>query len=942
MEEDGSDRKGFADIAMLLLNIAAYMLVVDLIVETWIAQSPLKFWFAGLGLLYLAGCTALSVRKVQWWRGLATSVKLTSTFLLLVAMISLSALHADGISVGPAMLQLSPDQLALVLVALALVWTGTCVVLWRSLPMIFRVAIGVFLSYSLCALVLGFVEGRGLSSLVSGSSFFDGLPVWLQGARLGALVLLPVCLVLSAIRFYGWEMAWLTGSAKSLLILATAIALVPSIQGLRIPPTVEQPGFQFSREELTEKIERSYELAHEYYDTLNIETLDVSPLVTRIGDDPERILEYVRTNTGFIPYRGMLRGSEGVLADRLGNSLDRTLLLQSMLDQSGQDTRLMHAVLSDSQLALVQEELKVVSMPRIAESDTSLTVAEIASELGLSESFLQAPTARDKAISEALTEASGQIRDQASYLVSISDARFGSGEGDVDLEALRDHWWLQLREGSHWLDLDPSDLHESDDPPEGRVVRGDIPNDLTHKVKIRVGMSRESGTEVKETILTEASLVAADYSRETVRIVNLPLLDRPEDGALVLPDAQTVWIPIIATPEGPVSNKAFDMTGKVIDAREAQVPGRGATDKVGDVIDLFGSMGSEESDQQNQQSDVSIRLQSFWIDYVVEVPGKPNRVIRRTIFEKKGLMDEPAVAIALSAITDVALQTYDMTDRQVEAVALKQVLDEEAEVTRALAVRSMAEARALSSQYAQLPPNAHTLHSLAALRSLRDNSETPLYLSEPNVLTQHMGFRMRSPDTAVPFYAFDIVHNRVAALEGSKLRTARIIQGVWDTHAEYYLIKGLTEGSGSEIGPTVADSFTAGVGHQVTEDGRWLRVGTHETGIHWLLHPDGSTLGMSAEGWGGISAEHAPLVTIMINWGLCLGSGVAIAWMVNVEDLTRTGVTAGLLCTLGAGAAMFSELASLGIASKALLKGIQTLIGLLPTAIETDLGRNTR
>ncbi len=37
--------------------------------------------------------------------------------------------------------------------------------------------------------------------------------------------------------------------------------------------------------------------------------------------DPEKLFEFVRDRTYWVPYQGALRGARGVLSDRLGSSL---------------------------------------------------------------------------------------------------------------------------------------------------------------------------------------------------------------------------------------------------------------------------------------------------------------------------------------------------------------------------------------------------------------------------------------------------------------------------------------------------------------------------------------------------------------------------------------------------------------------------------------------
>src|SRR5262249_33801924 len=76
---------------------------------------------------------------------------------------------------------------------------------------------------------------------------------------------------------------------------------------------------------------------------------DPDYVVASLGSDPQVIVEWVRENTGWIPYHGVLRGPVGVLMDRQGSSLDRALLLATLLERAGQRVRLAHGLLSTIQ-----------------------------------------------------------------------------------------------------------------------------------------------------------------------------------------------------------------------------------------------------------------------------------------------------------------------------------------------------------------------------------------------------------------------------------------------------------------------------------------------------------------------------------------------------------------------------------------------------------------
>src|SRR5258708_5726834 len=79
---------------------------------------------------------------------------------------------------------------------------------------------------------------------------------------------------------------------------------------------------------------------------LDRQQFDPQAVVEQMGRDPQKLFAWVRDNTQLRPYRGALRGPSGVLMDRFGNSLDRSLLLAEMLHGIGYESRLANATLS--------------------------------------------------------------------------------------------------------------------------------------------------------------------------------------------------------------------------------------------------------------------------------------------------------------------------------------------------------------------------------------------------------------------------------------------------------------------------------------------------------------------------------------------------------------------------------------------------------------------
>jgi hypothetical protein len=91
---------------------------------------------------------------------------------------------------------------------------------------------------------------------------------------------------------------------------------------------------------------------------------DPAYVVQRVGSDPDHLLSWVRAETGWVTYRGLLRGPVGVLLDRQGNALDRALLLAALLRQAGHTVRLARANLSES-LASVLLSARIAEHPQL-------------------------------------------------------------------------------------------------------------------------------------------------------------------------------------------------------------------------------------------------------------------------------------------------------------------------------------------------------------------------------------------------------------------------------------------------------------------------------------------------------------------------------------------------------------------------------------------------
>jgi len=67
---------------------------------------------------------------------------------------------------------------------------------------------------------------------------------------------------------------------------------------------------------------------------------DFDAVLKNVGSRPKDLFSWVQSNTKILPYSGVLKGAWGVLMERGGNTLDRSLLLIELLERAGYEAEL--------------------------------------------------------------------------------------------------------------------------------------------------------------------------------------------------------------------------------------------------------------------------------------------------------------------------------------------------------------------------------------------------------------------------------------------------------------------------------------------------------------------------------------------------------------------------------------------------------------------------
>ena len=129
-----------------------------------------------------------------------------------------------------------------------------------------------------------------------------------------------------------------------LLVLGWAACLPAPRASLAQQPASAADPAQLGQ--VAEQLERLYAALEAYdRDAIPRDSFDPQAVVAKVGKDSAGLFTFVRDSTCWVAYQGALRGPEGVLMDRVGNSLDRSLLLAELLRTAGHTARLAHAKL---------------------------------------------------------------------------------------------------------------------------------------------------------------------------------------------------------------------------------------------------------------------------------------------------------------------------------------------------------------------------------------------------------------------------------------------------------------------------------------------------------------------------------------------------------------------------------------------------------------------
>ena len=530
---------------------------------------------------------------------------------------------------------------------------------------------------------------------------------------------------------------------------------------------------------------------------------DPEYVVALVGRDPDSLYRWVQENTSWIPYRGVLRGPTGVLMDRQGNSLDRALLLAELLRRAGHSVRLARTEIPMERAVAMLPEL-VARRPERADLEQVagdvVPIAESADRYGLDgKAIEQTLENHDETTTELLKRVEERVASQTTRLLETVDAIGPFAEwrsrADSALAMLRDHWWVQVETDDSWSDLDIVRHDGTSTPPMPApleiVAPLSVAASLHHQVTIRVVTERFTQGRLVEERVLEHTLRPSDVIGQPIVLQFWPS-DWPALESTTVQTARSLrqraleqdgWSAALVIGNDAVATAALDASAG------AARPASG----IGGLGDAMANALAPRRDGEDDQ------LTATSIDFVIDVPGRKSRVIRRSVFDLIG----PAARHA--GVTAVTLDEGQKLRRSLSLMMRTEILPLGAQPNAAfvahLAARNMlanadllravsqpgfgSDARLTDSLLQTAEPGVGPLYALAVLR--HEAISTAVFLDQPTILTRHRFPRVVG-DSVGLVDATDIVANEVGiTLSESDGFMARLAQGTWDTNLEALL-----------------------------------------------------------------------------------------------------------------------------------------------------------
>ncbi len=701
--------------------------------------------------------------------------------------------------------------------------------------------------------------------------------------------------------------------------------------------------------QMFEQLESMFQQLEEAESDLLRDRFDPEAIVEQVGDDSKQLYEWVRDETFLVPYRGSLRGPRGVLMDRIGNSLDRALLLYELLDLAGHEVRLARATLSEEKADEVFQDIQS-SFSKFFDRTKELSpqaeddfVEQFATKYNLNKENLHSTIKNMRLKQERRSK---ELNDRVNKQVSAILDTIGKSKADKDSEerntersALQDHWWVQWEKEETWIDVDPSfsdmKLGQALVEPEAWCDPDDLDEEDYHLVHIRVVIEQWTEGSLQEKTVLEHTLRPSEVFDERIDLRHSPInwpkytdfssVENPLERLKTAVLDEKAWVPTLSVGSDEIVGTIFTDTGDLIEKKKRA---RGIQAIQKSILRGF------REDKAKEEPKKGGLLTAEWIEYEICSPGQSARTIRREIFDFLGPAQREKNDVTPLKITkalrmrrslnilsraEILFINSQIPTDFIEYLTIKNMLANREILLELIQNANEANPEEFLSQMAQLMPLPGSIYDLALVRGKLGPLHREAYLDQPNILSHHIGLKPNPQGELVQYRCLDIVANDIAVHPGREENSflSRLKQGVVDTNIEAFLL-GPSEKveNTSELFAQGFDWLTirdpdeeAFTSLDLSQDARTrikhdldagfiiltpkqaVKKNGHEYVAWWRIHPQtGYTIGVGEHGWGQAIVEYVELAQTVIQLKLQIESYMGIMeCIVNTAALAVAG-----------------------------------------------------
>lgn len=537
-------------------------------------------------------------------------------------------------------------------------------------------------------------------------------------------------------------------------------------------------------------------------DVLRQGIFDVPAVLDAVGQDPEALVRWVRNQTTHVPYRGLVRGEFGVLQDRLGNHLDRAMLLGRLIEATGRPVRLEVRAPQASSAPLPSMEERPRPRPMTLSEDTRellVRLGNLPDEPASSPSRLPGWNRFDQDLQARAASLMERLVGDPGFPDWHEKERRRESSDDPRVWV----WWED--EQGRWVatDLGEAALSEGGTGPARSAPAGEsqslsaVSHRHAHRYEIAVVAERWQGGHLERVTLLEHDLEAHALAMQAIRVGVVPEEFEVDDFYTGDPDqaladdllANTAWVPYLRYGEELVLGDLIDEKGAVRDP--LQPPQARQLEEATSLLGGISVRGRTEEDTSENAfiglslevthrrgDEVLNRLSRPWFS-LVEEEAPPFDLERGHRLER---------AVSLVRDTTMVLQTAEPSEALLLRMDLGSFLNNTFALLGVIMALDDEDFEALEGAIHELVDLPQTAMQFARHRFTASLHPGRFYIGEPNLLIEHTGLKQR-PEGFRDYRAVDLAHVSLHLVPSDDdVRQLRFSQGVLETLLEAELL----------------------------------------------------------------------------------------------------------------------------------------------------------